>query len=106
MPEGQSTRVSVPRSAKPVLGLCIICLLALVSVFLFPISGGPYTASHGPATALKAIRSMHLILLSIASAGIYRGGGSASPIQIGFAFYIPTKSSLTLRPSLGSPLLC
>ena len=89
----------VPRCAKSVFVLCAVCLLSLVSVFLFPISMGPYTASHGPATALKAIRSMQLILLSIALAGIHRGQRSAPPIQVGCVSYIPRRASSTLHPS-------
>ena len=106
MTEAKNATLSVPRRPKGVFVLCAVCLLSLVSVFLFPMSVGPYTASHGPATALKAIRSMHLILLSIALAGIYRGLGSASLIQIGSASCIPRSAPSTLPPSLSSPLLC
>jgi len=86
--------------------LSAMCLLGIVSVFLFPISAGPFTASHGPATTFKAIQSMNLILLSIASVRIYLDLGSISPIQIGRASNIPPNSSAMLHPSLISPLLC
>jgi hypothetical protein len=106
MTEAHNAMAPVPRSRKSVLFVCAVCLLSLVSVFLFPMSVGPYTACHGPATALKAIRSIQLILLSIAMAGIYRHLRSALCIQLSCISYIPRRASPKSHPSLTSPLLC
>jgi hypothetical protein len=106
MAEAHNETVSGPLRTNGVLVLCAVCLLSLLLVLLFRISVGPYTASHGPATALKAVRSMQLILLSIALAGIHRGHRSVRPIQFGCVSYILRRVSSTSHPSSRSPLLC
>jgi hypothetical protein len=36
--------------------LAVITIVCVLGIFLFPVSAGPYSAVHGPATALVAIR--------------------------------------------------
>ena len=35
----------------------LVTLLCVIGIFLFPASAGPYSAVHGPVTALQAIRA-------------------------------------------------
>jgi hypothetical protein len=39
-------------------------------LFLFPIASGPYCATHGPVTPLRAMRYSFLVHLSIVLAGL------------------------------------
>jgi len=39
-------------------------------LFLFPIASGPYSATHGPVSALRAIRDCSVLRLSIAFAAL------------------------------------
>ena len=41
-------------------------LLGITILFLFPLQGGSFTATHGPATALRAKHLYSLLLLSMA----------------------------------------
>ena len=50
--------------------LTTIALLALVGtllVFLFPAAFGPFTATHGPATAFRAVAAMKKLLMLLGS---------------------------------------
>jgi hypothetical protein len=49
-------------------GLVLLIVMAVATIFLFPVAHGPYAATHGPVTALRAIRLLTLSILSIASA--------------------------------------
>jgi hypothetical protein len=42
-------------------------LLAITVLFLFPLQWGSFTATHGPATALRAKRFCSLLLMIVAS---------------------------------------
>jgi hypothetical protein len=44
------------------IGVALICVM---SIFLFPVGNGPFSATHGPATAFRAKQSAALLLLSL-----------------------------------------
>lgn len=48
--------------------LAIVTVLCIVGIFLFPVAAGPYSAVHGPATALLAFRAAMKLRLGIALA--------------------------------------
>jgi len=37
--------------------LAVVTIFCMLTMFLFPVSAGPYSAVHGPATALVALRA-------------------------------------------------
>ena len=37
--------------------LAIVVIVCVLGIFLFPAAAGPYSAVHGPVTALRAMRS-------------------------------------------------
>lgn len=46
--------------------LAVVAMLAIVLTALFPMAGGPFTASHGPVTALRATAFALLLFAAIA----------------------------------------
>jgi hypothetical protein len=50
--------------------LTLITILCVVGIFLFPASAGPYSAIHGPVTALQAVRAAMKIRWNIALAAL------------------------------------
>jgi hypothetical protein len=52
--------------------LSLVVLLCTLGVLLFPSPTGPYTAVHGPATALRALRSSLATLWSMAATALRR----------------------------------
>lgn len=44
-----------------------LAVVFVVLVFLFPAGHGPYPTTHGPVTALRALRAAVLMLLAMAS---------------------------------------
>jgi hypothetical protein len=59
-------------------GLVLLVVMAVTTIFLFPVAHGPYAATHGPVTALRAIRLLSLAMLSIASAAAILSALSAA----------------------------
>ncbi|PYX10285.1 MAG: hypothetical protein DMG88_03265 [Acidobacteria bacterium] len=51
-------------------GLAVLAIFGTVMLFLFPIASGPYSATHGPVTPLRAMRYSLLVRLSIVLAGL------------------------------------
>lgn len=37
--------------------LAILAVVCVLSIFLFPVMRGPYSATHGPVTALQSVRA-------------------------------------------------
>jgi hypothetical protein len=50
--------------------LAIVTMLCVVGIFLFPVAVGPYSAVHGPVTALLAVRTAMKLRLAIALAAL------------------------------------
>jgi len=47
-----------------------VALICVISVFLFPAGNGPFSATHGPATALRAKRAALFLTLAILAAAM------------------------------------
>jgi hypothetical protein len=50
--------------------LAVLAIFGTVMLFLFPIASGPYSATHGPVTPLRAMRYSFLVRLSIVLVGL------------------------------------
>jgi hypothetical protein len=50
--------------------IAAVGLLAITVLFLFPLQAGSFTATHGPATALRAKRFYSLVLLSVGTLAV------------------------------------
>ncbi len=88
--------------------VCTICFLGIVGVALFPAAKGPFTASRGPATALRSIQDFQLLELSMVFAALQLAGRSISSFhparnsQLEFwVFQAPFQAALD-----SCPLLC
>jgi hypothetical protein len=46
--------------------LAVLAMLCIVGIFLFPATAGPYSAVHGPASALLSLRARMRLRLSMA----------------------------------------
>jgi uncharacterized membrane protein len=55
--------------------LAIVTILCVLGIFLFPAASGPYSAVHGPASALIAIRAAMQFYRAIAVAALCFSGG-------------------------------
>jgi hypothetical protein len=53
--------------------LAILAVITVALLLLFPAANGPYSATHGPATALRAIQEAMLLLAIIALGSILEG---------------------------------
>jgi hypothetical protein len=51
-------------------GLALLAVLGTVMLFLFPVASGPYPATQGPVTALRAMKQCSVLRLSIVLAGL------------------------------------
>lgn len=49
--------------------LAVLAALCVLSIFLFPSAQGPYSAVHGPVTALQAVRGAARLRSAILAAG-------------------------------------
>jgi hypothetical protein len=51
-------------------GLVLLAVLCVLGIFFFPVMDGPYSAVHGPVTALLSIRAATRLRMTIVRAGI------------------------------------
>jgi hypothetical protein len=51
-------------------GLALLAALCVLGIFFFPVLDGPYSAVHGPVTALLSIRAAARLRMTIVRAGI------------------------------------
>src|SRR5215471_14125980 len=51
-------------------GLAVLVIFGTVVLFLFPVASGPYCATHGPVTPLRAMRYFLVLQFSIMLAGL------------------------------------
>jgi len=47
----------------------LLVVLFVLLLFLFPVASGPYSALHGPATAMRAVRAARCLFWLIATCG-------------------------------------
>jgi hypothetical protein len=90
-------------------GLALLAVLGTVMLFLFPVASGPYPATQGPVTALRAMRQCSVLRLSIvlAGLGLLRIGtykfllafhGGTSPLEVSqLGIFHPLQNSFGLR---------
>jgi hypothetical protein len=63
--------------------LALLAVLGVVTVFLFPAVQGPYSAVHGPVTALQAARAAARMHGAIVQAALQRAGSHrVSPLDV------------------------
>ena len=48
----------------------VLAVLCVLTIFFFPATHGPYSAVHGPATALQAARAAAYLLIGMAIAAL------------------------------------
>jgi hypothetical protein len=51
-------------------GLALLAVFCVLGIFFFPVMNGPYSAVHGPVTALLSIRAAARLRMTIVRAGI------------------------------------
>jgi len=90
-------------------GLALLAVLGTVMLFLFPVASGPYSATQGPVTALRAMRDCSVLRFSIslAALSVFRLGTEQSrfPLCLGvlrtevprLATSEPLQNSVSLR---------
>src|SRR5262252_5025362 len=49
-------------------GLALLAVFCVLGIFFFPVMNGPYSAVHGPVTALLSIRAASRLRMAIRSA--------------------------------------
>ena len=59
--------MSALRTGSPLALMTVFCVLA---IFFFPAASGPYSAIHGPVTALLAMQAAARVRLTIVRAGL------------------------------------
>jgi hypothetical protein len=88
--------------------LAVLAVLCVLMVFLFPAVQGPYSAVHGPATALQAARAAVRLRVAIAQAAL--GSVRNYPIApvVLFSWMFPSKAELwsTRKSGYNTILLC
>jgi hypothetical protein len=51
--------------------LTLVAILCIIALFLFPAVQGPYSAVHGPVTALLSIKAKLFLCLTLLSAAMH-----------------------------------
>jgi len=85
--------------------LSVVVLLCTLGVFLFPVGSGPYSAVHGPVTALRAQRDSFATFCSMALAALsyayllsaLLAGFMSSPQLVMLPAFAPTCAVTVLR---------
>lgn len=57
-------------SGRSATELAVLAVLCVLTIFLFPVMQGPYSAVHGPVTALQAAHSAARLKFAMAWAGL------------------------------------
>ena len=50
--------------------LAVVAVVCVLGIFFFPVRGGPYSAVHGPVTALLSLRAAARLRMAIVLAGL------------------------------------
>lgn len=64
--------------------LAVLATLCVLTIFLFPVMQGPYSAVHGPVTALQAARAAARLRVAIVQAALESLRNVALPSRILF----------------------
>lgn len=51
-------------------GLALLAVFCVLGIFFFPVMNGPYSAVHGPVTALLSIRAAARLRMTIVRTGV------------------------------------
>jgi hypothetical protein len=63
--------------------IAVLTVICVLMIFLFPLMQGPYSALHGPVTALRAARAgVHLRLAIVQASLSSLGGLLISPLVV------------------------
>ena len=85
--------------------IAVVAMVCVVSIFFTPLAEGPYSAVHGPVTALRSLRnklwlvfSMYLASLPVLAAHLrVLAGGPSSASRMLPAPAVPSELSAVLR---------
>jgi hypothetical protein len=55
---------------RPGCEFAILAVICTIAIFLFPVASGPYSAVHGPVTALRSLRLRIKLWLGMALAAL------------------------------------
>ena len=78
--------------------LALLAVLCVVTVFFFPAMEGPYSAVHGPVTALQSARAAAGLRLSLLEAGLNVLKGFSSSIVAIFLLFWTVASIPEFEP--------
>jgi len=62
--------------------LAVLAVLCVLTIFLFPAMQGPYSAVHGPVTALQAVRAVARLRIAIMQGALR---------SLGYALILPLR---------------
>lgn len=88
--------------------VAIFALVGLLSVFFVPAGHGPYSAVHGPMTALRCVRNKLQLVLAMELASLRRIARGLLPSFAGFLQVRPADLLLVqvVPPELSAVLRC
>ncbi len=67
--------------------LAVLAVFCILTIFLFPVLQGPYSAVNGPVSALQAARNAARVRLSIIQSAL-KSLGNISALSLVFLFYM------------------
>jgi|SRR5215469_2045636 len=73
-------------------GLALLAVFCVLGIFFFPVVDGPYSAVHGPVTALLSIRAAARLRMTIVRARITALRGWFG--SVGMALATPSRAAL------------
>jgi hypothetical protein len=82
-------------SGRSATELAVLAVLCVLTIFLFPVMQGPYSAVHGPVTAMQAAHAAARLRFAMAWAGLK----SARQAVIAFFLTLLAAESRTEFPS-------
>jgi hypothetical protein len=83
-------------SGPPAFELAVVAVFCILTIFLFPAMQGPYSAVHGPVTALQAARSAARLRFAIVQSASHFSPNSLLPSLVQVA-WIPALAA-ELKP--------
>jgi hypothetical protein len=73
--------------------MAVVAVVCVLTIFLFPAMGGPYSVVHGPATAFQAARSALRVQIAIVQAALSSRRDSPIPPALLSWMSLPTSES-------------
>jgi hypothetical protein len=86
--------------------IAVVAMVCVLSIFFLPLAHGPYSAVHGPVTALRSLRTKLCLQLSMCLASLLRlaayllGGGLAGAkrtTRMVLSLMVPPEPNAVLR---------